>query len=314
METCILLNSRAPVQAEPLPFRSTITAQTVGVLTAHEAINLLAFGQASTGDYTGYDDLQKKWQAGLTRQPSPELLELALKGLIEVGEARTSNTSLLNSMYNGIVQWAHEAVKFHGRPPVEVLEELKRDFLPVIERRRAYRTAERRLVSLLSHGEVTAFATPAQLCDSPGADPGRLEPVGTGCKVELAIWQTPGIGIWPNGDIREAPEPVPRKTTWFGPLFVAIRLPRLEVARFRPSASTVQVTATAGDATRLRKWLIERMRESPEVSPGKKNVRSAAEAAGHRFGVRQFDKAWGRAVEDAPAPTWSAKGRKLKQG
>lgn len=314
METCILLNFRAPVQAEPLPLRSRITAQTVGVLTAQEAINFLAFGQALTSDYTGYIDLQRKWQDGLKWQPSLELLRFALQGLIEVGEELTSNTNPLNSIYNGTVQWAHEAVKFHGRTPVELLIELDLDLLLVSERRQAYQAAERRLVSLLSDGAVTAFATPAKLREPPGADPGTLDPVGTACKVELAIWQTPGIGIWPNGDIREAPELVLPQSTWLGPLFVAIRLPLSEVARFKLSASTVQVTTTVGNVTRLRKWLIELMRDSPEVSPGKENVRLAAEAAGHRCGLRAFDDAWRRAVEDAPAPAWSAKGRKLKQG
>lgn len=291
-----------------------MTLQAGGLLTAKEAINFLAFGQDSSDDQTGYSILQKKWQAEITLQPTPEVLCIALKILTRIQKVRSSDFHSVNFVNSEMIGWANHAVVLHGRPPAELLEELELDLSPVIERRQTYQAAERRLVALLSHGRVMAVATPAQLRQPfPGPDPGVLEPVGAARQVELAIRQTPNIGIWPNGDIREAPGLVPPLKSWLGPLFVAVMLPRSEVARFRPCATTINVSASIGDRTRLRKWLIDLMRRSPEVSPGKRQVRLDATAAGHRFGVRQFDEAWRRAAEEAPAPAWSAKGRKLKQ-
>lgn len=292
-----------------------MTTRPKSFLTAHEAINLLAFGQASAADQTGIVELEEKCRVGWGLQPSPELLQWSLQEYVRVKKDLSPSENGTSIFEGGFLAWAHAAVEYFQIAPGELLAKLDFSLLQITERRCLYRGAERRLVALLRDGEITAIATPAQPYEHfPGPDPGRLQPIGTAQKIEQSAWHTPGIGIWPNGDVREAPGLVPSPQPWFGPLFVEMRLPRAEVNRFRLSDSALRVLTSNGVETRLLKWLISRMRQSPERSPGKKQIRSEAAANGHETGPRQFERAWRRAVEDAPAPNWSTAGRKSTQG
>ena len=79
-----------------------------------------------------------------------------------------------------------------------------------------------------------------------------------------------------------------------------------------PPASTIAtaVARTIGSETRLQDWLIAKMRASPDKPQVKEETRTESEKMGHEVGVRAFDRAWRRAVEETGAVAWSRPGRK----
>jgi len=67
---------------------------------------------------------------------------------------------------------------------------------------------------------------------------------------------------------------------------------------------------TIASAKRLRGWLADLMRASPDKSQGKAAVIEMAKTAGYVFADRRFARDWAAAVEETGAAAWSRAGRK----
>jgi hypothetical protein len=63
----------------------------------------------------------------------------------------------------------------------------------------------------------------------------------------------------------------------------------------------------------LARWLVARMKASPDHSPGKSAIKNEAEADGYSFSMQGFNRAWAYVVNEADAPKWSAPGAKSKR-
>lgn len=277
-------------------------------LTAQEAINLLAFGSESNDDMTGAAQLASKWHG------EPQAVMFTLRSLIE-HDTEPSSRAISNPMLEEILKWPRALVEETGSTPVELLSKLEAELEQVAPRQETYRAAERYLVRLLADGALTAVATPSEPLQSyHGPDPVPLVPISTAEQIAVAIWNTPGIGIWPDGHVGWRPGAGPPPAPWFGPTFVAIRFKRAEVARFGASSSDARAGTSVAARTRLQNWLIERIRLSPEHSPGREAIKREAEMAGHKLGPRAFDHAWKTAVQIAEVPAWSLPGRKSQRG
>lgn len=90
--------------------------------------------------------------------------------------------------------------------------------------------------------------------------------------------------------------------------------PEIEPAK-EPSAfpSKMGALGTAGAEARLQRWLIERMRSSPDSSPGKESIKEEAKTVGHMASGKAFERAWASAIIAAPAPAWARPGAKSKR-
>lgn len=96
-----------------------------------------------------------------------------------------------------------------------------------------------------------------------------------------------------------------------GPWFDEVRFDAEQVqALWKLPSGTARTIAAENN---LERWLVARMKASPDHSPGKSLIKIEAEAAGHSLGVRGFDRAWASAVKEANVPKWSAPGAKSKQ-
>lgn len=80
----------------------------------------------------------------------------------------------------------------------------------------------------------------------------------------------------------------------------------------RISAARLAVAETIGSETALARWLSQKMSDSPDAPQPKEEIQQEAKAAGLKFSIRAFERAWTGAAKASGAHAWSAPGRRPK--
>ena len=92
------------------------------------------------------------------------------------------------------------------------------------------------------------------------------------------------------------------------PLFYNVRIPVADLFKVWPQNIRF---VTIKDERDLQRWLEGAIRESPDRSPGKPEMKRRATKAGLTFTGEGFLRAWSNAVAQTGATAWSKAGRKL---